>query len=483
MLQTSIPKDNVENRFYVQEYENNSGKNIYTNFPTEMDTIIRRKRLIIFVILASAVITVAAVLIWLLFTKKHGNTIENVQRVELTFWGMTESTDLIDEIVNEYTIKNPNISIKYERRPADDYNTIAEGRLKSGDPSVTPDIIEIEGYFARDMFDYLSPAPTELFTPNSLEVTFFPAARKECVRAGIVYCVPSEFNGLVLVYNKNWLDNAGVKSVPETWDDFQKTAKTLSKTKTIEEKGDHIEVVTKGGVALGTGRTSSHSSETVLLLMLQNGVPLDQPEKWIEMSDRKSEKGVTALDFYRSFYKQKIWDERMGNSLDAFLSGKVAMIMADAQDISILTSSNLSQTSNFDWRTIMPPQISGQVNFARFKVLVVPKNSAHQKDAWNFISFYTSTEIQKKIFESEKSRLYKKIPPNRDLMQEISNDPHLSGFSDIFITSTPCLIPSYETVIRKFSTSIDEGNEKDTASTTIIETVIDSIKKQTNENP
>jgi ABC-type glycerol-3-phosphate transport system substrate-binding protein len=432
-----------------------------------------KKFIAITIAAAFALLVITSLLAIFIYSKTKNRSVNQTpQKVDLLFWGTTESEELINQIISEYAKTHQNVNIKYEKRPLDEYDEIAYTRIKSQDPSVTPDIIEIEGYLVRDLLDYLSSPPPQLFTPESIEEKFFPAAKKVCSRIGTLYCVPAEFNGIVLIYNKSWLENSGITTIPNNWDDFQKTAKTLTNTVKVKEGAEEKEIITKSGACLGTGTSTSHSGEIVFLLMLQNRVPLDKWDGWKQMN---SEKGVVALDFYRSFYDQKIWDESLGNSLDAFLGGKCAMAFADIKDVYTVIKSNAS----FQWKTTMPPQIFGQINLAQFKVLAVPKSSRHQQEAWDFVSYFLSSEVQGKIFQFEGPKAYKKIPPNRDLIHVISKDNYLSGFSEIFITSNSVVIPRYKLSTTALQKGLDESlsNDGKNDSQEIIDNVIREASK------
>lgn len=341
--------------------------------------------------------------------------------VELTYWGWTVDQDVMDELISDFEAANPGVTVKYEKKAFDDYDTILKSRLESGDPSVAPDVFEVGNENINPLMPYLSTATS---TTQSISQTFFPAGAKVCAQNGLVWCYPENFDGLVLVYNAN--------KVPTYWGDFKSWADALTVKQTVEIDGEETVVISKAGAAIGTASNVSEVDLLLWLMMIQNGVPINTSGNLEEMANSDA---VAAAELYVSFYEDRIWDKSFTSDISAFAMGKVAVFFGTVNDVKSVMNLN----PPFEILTTPPPQVSGQINIAHFQTIAVAATAASTEAAWKWAEYLASSDVQTRVLEADSTRL----PARKDLQYLIGQNTEFEGFQAIFMTAEPVFFDDY----------------------------------------
>lgn len=311
----------------------------------------------------------------------------SLKPVTLEYWGINEPESAMKLLIGEYMKIHPNITINYSDRQFDDlvrYRATLLARLKE---ATGPSIFRIHSTWVSKYFPELTGARGELSNVSSYKNRFYPIAYSECsTSTGEIYCVPLEHDGLVLLYNINMFDQAGLQK-PVTWEDLRVLAMKL----TIKN-GDAI---SRGGLALGTALNVSNSTDVFGLMLSQSGVSIP--------SGLDTEAATAALTFYRSFAtKDKVWNSSMQNSTLAFATEKVAMMFAKKADIQKILSIN--PTLKFGVTGVPQlPGIDGKIKQKDWASLWVEAVSADldedQKNAaWDFLNWLSQPSQQKMLF-------------------------------------------------------------------------------------
>ena len=356
---------------------------------------------------------------------------------ELTYWGWSVDQQVMDDLIADFENQNPDIKVTYEKKAHDDYHKILKTRLLSGDSAVTPDVFESNNEFINDVFDALAHN-TEISIPD-VNQRFFPGASEVCVQGGMVVCYPLNFDGLVLIYNQEALNQAGQETIPDEWTDFRAWANALTDKRLVEIDGNEQWVVFSPGAAIGTGANVSHGDMLLWLMMMQNGVSLDSPG---ELEGMLSTEGVVAAELYISYYEDRVWDKSFSSDISAFLAGNVPVMFGTVADVETI----LEADPAFSVLTVPPPQIGGVKNLAHFQTMAVANSSPEQAAAWKWADYLTSSDAQQQLLESGLGgETGVSLPSRRDLQLDISRVPGMKSFEAIFLTSYPIFLPEYET--------------------------------------
>lgn len=137
----------------------------------------------------------------------------------------------LDAIIAAFEAENPNIKIEPFNMPFGDYFTMLQADFAGGDP---PDVFELnyENFVAFAANDVL----LDLSAYVSEDAPYYPQALAAFQYEGMQYALPETFSTVVLFYNKDLFDQAGIAyPTPEwTWVD------TLEAATAIRALGDDI---------------------------------------------------------------------------------------------------------------------------------------------------------------------------------------------------------------------------------------------------
>jgi multiple sugar transport system substrate-binding protein len=382
--------------------------------------------------------------------------IEATKPITLSYWRVFDGSDAFDEIINKYKALHPHITIDYRKLRYEEYesellNAMAEDR--------GPDIFSIQNTWMGKYQSKLVPMPE---TITMAYVTVQGSVQKEAISAiqtnksitvkelrdnfvdvvnhdvilndGKIYGLPLSVDTLVMFYNKDLFNNAGISQVPQYWNkEFLQDIKKL--TKQDPKKG-----IVQSGAALGSASNINRYSDIISVLMLQNGAVMEDDGGQVVFNqvppltkDTNYNPGLEALRFYTDFANplkdSYTWNNDMPNSLDAFISGNLAIMFGYSYDVPTIKA----QAPKLNFSIAKLPQIEGNpinTNFANYWVEVVSKKSKNQNEAWDFIQFITKEEQVKSYLEKTK-----KPTALRSLVQTQKNDDDLSVFADQVLTA------------------------------------------------
>ncbi|MDP2944460.1 MAG: extracellular solute-binding protein [bacterium] len=351
-----------------------------------------------------------------------------MQPITLTYWRVFDDSDAFQEIITKYKVLHPYITIGYRKLRYEEYekellNALAEDR--------GPDIFSVHNTWMKEYQSKIVPMPAtitmaypvvtgtvkkevipELRTTNSptlkeIRDNFVDAVSYDIIGDdGQVYGLPLSVDTLAMFYNKDLFNNVGISQAPQYWNkEFLQDIKKLTKQ---DPKKDLIQ----SGVALGGSANINRFSDILSVLMMQNGAIMMENNQVLfnlvppASKDTNYNPGLEALRFYTDFSnsgkESYSWNNALPNSLEMFISGKLAIYFGYAYDLPTIKA----QAPKLNFSVAKLPQIEGtpptNINFANYWVEVVSKKSAHPAEAWDFIQFITKEEQAKSYLEKTK---------------------------------------------------------------------------------
>ena len=279
---------------------------------------------------------------------------------------------------------------------------------------------------------------TELRTTKSIALAqlreqYLDAVYDNAVIGGQIYGLPVSVDTLVLFYNRDLLNNAGITSAPRYWnEEFLADVKKLSKQ-------DADGKLMQAGVALGTSNNIERYSDILSLLMMQNGAEMVTPEGVVAFhrapagSKDNYAPGLEALRFYTDFANpvKEIysWNKDLPNSLEAFIEGRLGFFFGYSYHLPQIKAR--APRLNFGVSPML--QIEGNptaINFANFWLETVSNKSAYQAEAWDFIQFAVRAEnVQSYLAKAGKPTAL------RALVNEQMNNGAMSVFAGQLLTA------------------------------------------------
>ena len=154
--------------------------------------------------------------------------------LQVANWGGAEEVKLEEKIVRRFMREHPGVRVEIETVPSG-YKEKILTRIASGKP---PDVFLLDStilpaFLNRsllvDLMPYLrryGPAPGE----------FFPNVFRIAMRDSQLFAIPKDFNSLMVFYNKDLFDRAGIPYPKPgwTWQDFLRITRQL----TVDTNGD-----------------------------------------------------------------------------------------------------------------------------------------------------------------------------------------------------------------------------------------------------
>ncbi len=355
--------------------------------------------------------------------------------VKLTYWGLWEKEEVMNEVIASYKLKHPLVEIDYFVMDAkDDYRKRLIERTAKG---TGPDIFRYHNTWVPELTEVLIGAPETVFTVDEYRTLFYPIVSKDLIveNAGSeqIVGVPLGIDGLVLVYNETILKAAGFTQGPTNWEELLDIARKV----TVKDATGRV---LTAGIALGTAENISHFSDIVTLMFLQNGVNFK--------SFATDPNAVSVLDTYTNFAlsANNVWDRDMQESVMSFANEKVAMLFIPTWQIEVIKHVN----PDIQLKVISVPQITGgkRKSVASYWVEGVSKGSKNQKEAWEFLKFLTEKETLTKLYDLQvkSGRLFGYAYPRTDMGELLVQDPYLGPLiKDVLILdSFPLMDLTYD---------------------------------------
>lgn len=387
----------------------------------------------------------------------------NMKDVNLTVWGLWDDSDAFRDIISDYSERNKNITVNYYKKEYQEYEDMLLNSMAEGNG---PDVFLIDNNWVQKYIKKIVPMPqenppvNEIANPSGalaaadLRNSFVDAVYYDAVWDSKVYALPLSVDTLAMYYNRDMLNNAGIPRVPADWTEFKEAA---AKIKKLDEKGN----ITRAGAAIGTADNISRSADILMLLMMQSGAKMTNPDYSSAAFAEKAEQGgesfspgEMALKFYTNFsnpaYDIYTWNAKMKNSIDAFAERECAFIFG----YSYMADEIRKKQPYLDFDIAEVPQIkesNSEINYANYWMFAVSRFSKHPYAAWDFIKFMTSKN------EAQKYLLATGNPTARkDLYTYQASDPDLSVFASQILTAKSWLQKDPAQVDKIFSEMIND---------------------------
>lgn len=305
--------------------------------------------------------------------------------VTLTYWqyDYASKVSTMNDLIKKFEAANPDIKIKQETFPYDAYNQKVASSVPAGQG---PDVVNLFYGWLPQYVDggFLQPLPEKDFPVKTIESTFVPMIKTSKLN-GKYYALPTSVRTLALFYNKDLMKQAGVLTVPRTWEDFVVAAQKMT-------KGSAPRYSQIGFGIAPNGQDWQMLRE--VLVRQYGGTPYTDGGKKVNYS---SDAGVKAMTFYTDLltkHKVGVTDYFPGSNgyRDAFVAGKAAMIIDGSFAIA-----TVQKGAKFNWGVVpLPTFKSSNVrgNFGSYWVNGITRNAKGDKLAASikFLKFLTSEE-------------------------------------------------------------------------------------------
>lgn len=339
----------------------------------------------------------------------RGGTIGSMKETTITYWGLWENDATVQGVIADFQAAHPKIKVTYVKQSPRQYRERLQNAISRGQG---PDVFRFHNTWIPMLRNDLSSAPESVMSVSEFSSAFYPVASADLVGGQSIYGMPVMIDGLGLYYNEDLFAAAGV-AAPTTWEELLNIVPKL----TVRNET----TILTSAIALGTTGNVEHFSDIVGLMMMQNGARLSAPT---------GAQAEEALVFYRKFANPAdpvfTWSDAMDNSVYAFASGKVAMILAPSWRVFDIKQINPA----LRFRVVAVPQLPGNtVTWATYWAEGVSSKSKFQQEAWEFVKYLTSREATTKLYlEAAKTRLFGEPYARVELGSTLLDDPYVGAY-------------------------------------------------------
>ena len=311
------------------------------------------------------------------------------EQVEITFmaWGAPEELAVWQQIADDFSAANPNIKATMDVSDWDSYWTKLDTLFAGGTP---PDVFAMDAPLYLDWQSkgvLLNLTPYIDATPGFLD-GFYQEPLTGYKVGNDYYGLPRDFQTIVMFYNKDMLDAAGVAYPQQGWtyDDLRAMSKKLTKDTSGDGKTDQY------GFSCDVYDMELCWSEAIW----SYGGEIISPDFTKTLIGEPK-----ARQAWQFFHDLMFTDKSMPDTIaageyggDLFQAGVVALYPMGHWGVPGYA------TVNFKWDVApMPTGPGGQATSVNSAGFVAAKDSKHPKEAWEFIKFAMSQTGQTRLTE------------------------------------------------------------------------------------
>ncbi|MEX0918603.1 MAG: extracellular solute-binding protein [Candidatus Paceibacterota bacterium] len=316
-----------------------------------------------------------------------------------------------------------------------------------------PDLILFPHEMIVRFADTLSPIPAENLTERAFRDTFIEGAELY-LTPNSTLAMPVLVDPLVMYYNRNIFNNAGLTLPPQNW------SKLLIQVPRLVEIDARRNVVS-AAVAMGEFANVRHAKEIFAMLLLQTGNDIitrdSAGNRQATLDDRSGATiapAVSALNFFVQFADQSrdtfTWSRALPESSEAFVAEQLAIYFGPASEYDTLGRRNANL--NFDI-TLVPQREEDSLRrtYGRFTAVGVVAASRQKQ-----LAFQTAFLLSRADYAERLAAATGLAPVRRDLLETTPADARGSVIYQSAIISKAWPDPDPATTTAIFSRLVED---------------------------
>ena len=381
-------------------------------------------------------------------TFRSSSSIDN--NIEIVVWGDLDKVtfdSFVNTVIDE---KSQKLNIKYVQK---DNSTLDSDLLDSIASGNGPDTVILSSKFIKKYSDKITPIVYETIPERAFKDTYIQEAEL-LLRGDGIFGIPFFVNPLVMYWNKDMFNSAGVAKPPEKWSEFPSLATKIS-------QADNNANITKSFVSFGEYSNVNNAKEILSSLIIQSGNPIVTYKNnqiysafYEESSSSTASNVNSAISFFTEYSNPKktvySWNRSLPLSKQAFLGDKLSIYFGMASEYSDLKQKN--PNLNFDV-ALIPQTVDAKTKatFGDLYSFIFLKNSKNILNTYNTVSYLTSPDAVN-IF----LRFFDLASARKDVISAGTKDPIKDIFNKSAIISRGWIDPDIKKTDQIFKNMIDE---------------------------
>ncbi len=388
----------------------------------------------------------------------------------ITIWGPYDQNDFTVMVKKIDKARGGGLSkVSYVQKPsAELYSSLIESLASGGGPDlVIMEDVRLMAFLNKVYTVSFETYPQKLFKDSYVqgaEVFMLPDA---------LYALPYTVDPMVLYWNRDIFNSAGLTLLPEYWDEFLEYVPKLTRI----EGGVNL---TQSAVSFGEYDNVLHAKEILSMLFMQAGTPIVSHNGHKFVSTLASETGtqspaVAALRFYTDFSNPVktvyTWNRSLPRSREAFMAGDLAMYFGFVSEEKEMRRTN--PNLNFDIAVVPQRRGNSRLTYGRWSGLAVLKSSGNPGRAYQVAQYLTEPESLDALTEVTG------LPPvRRDLLARRPSDSSRATAYDSAIIARSWLMPNETSVDEIFQNAVNgitSGKENTQSSVSLLHRTLSEL--------
>ena len=323
-------------------------------------------------------------------------------------WHLTEPhwEAALIEAFETFEAEHPNISIELDYVSYADKETKYTTEIEAG---MGPDVFHLHGYSLKSFIEkgYLYDITPFIEAEEGVYggdflTPWFPQTLELMHDEGTYYALPGDFMSMVLFYNKNLFEEAGLdpNKPPATWDEFVEYATALTRDRDGDGQIDTWGFGTIGAIDPG------FELRVTPILFSHGGDYLTPDNKCSALNTPEAKE---AFNFFvelvtvHEVVPPGVTAQNPGTVRQQMANEQIAMLLGSGWTPPIVDGNNpdlgafeVLEAAPVPVKAGLEPEFS---TTAWISAWMVNRNTEHPEEAWELVKFITSKEMEQKWFD------------------------------------------------------------------------------------
>lgn len=350
----------------------------------------------------------------------------------ITVWGTFPASSFDKYVSDLNNSRESSLKITYVQQRPEDFSSNFVNALALGQG---PDAILVPTEMLLPQINKLAIIPYTALSKNTYFNSYIDQARIYLTDDGIL-ALPFTVDPLVMYWNRDIFNSAGIAQFPTYWDEFVGTTLKPGMVQKLTSK-DSNGNIRRSALAMGEFSNMTNPREVLGSLLLQLGNPVtarDSQNVVVSTIDPYySANPVSAFKFFSQFSDPTnpnySWNRGMPNDKTAFLSGMLATYISYASDLTDIKNKNVNL--NFDVAPLPQLRTGGtKAGYARMYGFSLVRSSPRLDASYQVLSVLTEANNIQKLSQSMYAPSIR-----RDVIASGSNDPYITIFNNSALVS------------------------------------------------
>lgn len=319
---------------------------------------------------------------------QHQVVAQDPGQIRFAFWGDPAEEAAYQAVVESFETAHPDIDVSIDYTPGQsDYYRKVASDFAAGDP---PDVF-LTNY--RQFGQYagnggLAPIQSQLDESDAISAADYYPLALDAFRfgeAGDLYCLPQNISSLVIYYNEDMFEAAGVPLPTDgwSWDTFVDTAQILTQDTDGDGVVDQYGVVVEPSMYRMASFIWGAGGEVVddlghpTKLTIDTPAALDGLQKFVSL-------GASGYNVVPS--EEEVAAEA---DQDRFMRGGAAMFIQSRRPVP-----TLREIKGFSWDVTSLPVLNQPTTVLHSDAFCMAADASNSSDVWAFIEYAGSAEGQ-----------------------------------------------------------------------------------------